>query len=75
MIPDLWIKFAAGMNPMIPTEGIVLRIFTKFVCSLSGTEQLDLGRCHPARGPSTEHASCMHFLRIWGSHCHALTMS
>ena len=69
MIPDLG-KFAAGMNPMIPTEGIVLRIFTKFVCSLSGTEQLYLGRCHPARGPSTSmHPACI-VLRIWASHCH-----
>jgi len=52
-VPDLC-KFAAEMNPRSSTKESVLRIFTKFVCSLSGTEQLDLKGGHPA----TLHALC-----------------
>ena len=41
-------KFAAEMNPRSSTKESVLRIFTKFMCSLSGTEQLDFRDGHPA---------------------------
>ena len=46
-VPDLC-KFAAEMNPRSSTKESVLRIFTKFMCSLSGTEQLDFRDGHPA---------------------------